>query len=191
MNSIYFLGKRLENLRITSGVTMEELSKSLMLTKDMINNLEKGKVRIDLKTLIKYADIFKVTTDYILGEATNSSINKYYESYKKLFNKKILENKKYYWIYYKNKDNTLNISCNLKKGHKTWTLEPRIVIPKNVIKNCAEAKEELSIINNIKDCNIFMLLGENALIIEELFIKYFKKELLQTNKIENIIEYLI
>lgn len=61
------IGKRLKELRLSRGLTQEELGKILNVTKSTICFYEK-EIRIpSLETLIDLSDYFEVTIDYLLG----------------------------------------------------------------------------------------------------------------------------
>ena len=61
------LGKRLKQLRKKKGLTQEELGKPFNLGKSTISQYESGTSRPDYNTLQKLADVFTVSTDYLLG----------------------------------------------------------------------------------------------------------------------------
>ena len=60
-------GNRLKELRIQSGYTQTELALKLGVNQTTVKNWEKGNTQTDFETLIKLADLFDVTTDYLLG----------------------------------------------------------------------------------------------------------------------------
>ncbi|MDD2401970.1 MAG: helix-turn-helix transcriptional regulator [Clostridia bacterium] len=60
-------GDRLKDLRTEKGLTQTELANIIGLKKTTISNYETGFSFPDYKTLIKLADFFKVSTDYLLG----------------------------------------------------------------------------------------------------------------------------
>ena len=62
--------KRLKDLREDSDLTQEELATKLNLTQRAYSHYENGNRDIPLEVLIKVADIFDVTVDYLL-ERTN------------------------------------------------------------------------------------------------------------------------
>ena len=62
--------KRLKDLREDSDLTQEELATKLNLTQRAYSHYENGNRDIPLEVLIKVADIFGVTVDYLL-ERTN------------------------------------------------------------------------------------------------------------------------
>jgi len=61
------LGKILKELRKEKGLTQTALASILCTTQDSISLWELGKSYPDIPTLIKIAEYFDVTTDYILG----------------------------------------------------------------------------------------------------------------------------
>ena len=61
------IGSRLKELRITRGVTQEELGKILGVTKASICCYEKGTRTPTIDNLIDLVDYFGVSADYLLG----------------------------------------------------------------------------------------------------------------------------
>ena len=70
---MYF--KRLKDLRIDSDLTQKELADKLGISQQTLSDYEKGKYDLPNDLLIKYADYFNVSVDYILGRTNNRSIN--------------------------------------------------------------------------------------------------------------------
>ena len=60
----------LKKLRIESGLTQKELSQKLSISQSTIIEYEKGKREVSTQNLIKYADFFNVSADYLLGRAS-------------------------------------------------------------------------------------------------------------------------
>jgi repressor LexA len=71
------LGKRIKLLRIEKGLTQADLAQILFSTKTTISNYETGYSTPDLDTLLKIADYFNVTMDYLLGRVDKRAPNKY------------------------------------------------------------------------------------------------------------------
>lgn len=61
------LGTRLKMLRENMGLTQENLGKKLHVSKVSICKYETGISEPSLDILVKIADIFDVSTDYLLG----------------------------------------------------------------------------------------------------------------------------
>ena len=61
------LGNRLRKLRQDKGLTQTELANIIGTKKTTISNYETGYSSPDYETLIKLADFFEVSTDYLLG----------------------------------------------------------------------------------------------------------------------------
>lgn len=59
--------KQLIYLREEAGLKQTELAKELGVTKQAISKWEKGLRETDFDMLIKIAEYFNVTTDYLLG----------------------------------------------------------------------------------------------------------------------------
>lgn len=67
------LSQRLTNLRIQKGYSQKQLSEILHVGTSIISAYETGVRTPSLSVIIKYAQIFHVTTDYILGTSKNDS----------------------------------------------------------------------------------------------------------------------
>jgi transcriptional regulator with XRE-family HTH domain len=67
-------GSRLKSLRESIGLTQNDLANKLHTARSTITLYENGKNEPDFKTLIKIADLFNVSTDYLLGR-TNERYN--------------------------------------------------------------------------------------------------------------------
>lgn len=71
---MYF--KRLKDLRIDNDLTQKELADKFGISQQTLSDYEKGKYDLPNDLLIKYADFFKVSVDFILERTNNRSINK-------------------------------------------------------------------------------------------------------------------
>lgn len=60
-------GERLKSLRKEKGLKQEELAKVVGCTQRKISYMERGATEPDLQTLLKLADFFGVTIDYLCG----------------------------------------------------------------------------------------------------------------------------
>lgn len=61
------LGTKIKTLREGRGLSVRALSKELNVRKQTLIRWEKGEVRMRLCYLIKIADFFEVSTDFLLG----------------------------------------------------------------------------------------------------------------------------
>ena len=61
------IGEIIKNLRLEKGLTQTELASLLFTSQDTISLWERGKSLPDIKSVVKMASIFNVSTDYILG----------------------------------------------------------------------------------------------------------------------------
>ena len=66
--------ERLYFLRESKDMSQEELAKVLGITRSNISKWEKGTVTIPLKHLLKYANYFNVSIDYIVGLSDKKEI---------------------------------------------------------------------------------------------------------------------
>lgn len=60
-------GKRLRELRTSEHLTQTEFGAKFNLSKQTISGYENGDNTPSIETLQKFADFFKVSTDYLLG----------------------------------------------------------------------------------------------------------------------------
>lgn len=62
-------GQRLKELRREKGLKQRELAELLGYTDRNIQKMEYGEVNVPALTLIKLADFFEVSLDYLVGRA--------------------------------------------------------------------------------------------------------------------------
>lgn len=72
------LGKRLKQLRDEFGFDQKEMGKKLNITSSAYGYDEQGRNEPPLETLVKIAEIFNVTTDYLLGRSDIRENSVYY-----------------------------------------------------------------------------------------------------------------
>ena len=60
-------GERVKKLRLSAGMTQEQLAERIWVTKAAISNYELSERNPSPETIIKIAGVFGVTTDYLLG----------------------------------------------------------------------------------------------------------------------------
>lgn len=58
------LGKKLKQLRMDSHLTQEDVANEVSMSRDHLSNIENGKYPINIKTLYKLAEFFKVDMKY-------------------------------------------------------------------------------------------------------------------------------
>lgn len=68
--------KRIRDLREDNDLTQKQMAKMLNCSQQVYSNYELGQRDIPTVILIKIADIYKVSTDYILGRTENPNMNK-------------------------------------------------------------------------------------------------------------------
>jgi len=64
---IYGLYEKIKNLRVHSGMSQVQLAERLGITKSAVNAWEMGTNSPSLSYIIKLAQVFAVSTDYLLG----------------------------------------------------------------------------------------------------------------------------
>ncbi len=68
------IGSRIAYLRDRRGLTQEELSLALGISRAALSHYEKNRREPDSETLTKVADIFKVSLDYLVGRTDNPNL---------------------------------------------------------------------------------------------------------------------
>ncbi|MDO4448634.1 MAG: helix-turn-helix transcriptional regulator [Lachnospiraceae bacterium] len=61
------LNERIKELRLLFKMNQAEFGKKIGITKQCVSNWENNNIQPSIDMLIKIADIFSVTTDYLLG----------------------------------------------------------------------------------------------------------------------------
>ncbi len=61
------LGERIKSLRLAHSLSQVELGALLSVTKQTISNWENGYIQPSVDMLVRIADYFQTTTDYLLG----------------------------------------------------------------------------------------------------------------------------
>jgi transcriptional regulator with XRE-family HTH domain len=67
------IGNRIAFLRDQRGLTQEELSSSLGISRAALSHYEKNRREPDTETLGKIADLFQVSLDYLVGRTSQST----------------------------------------------------------------------------------------------------------------------
>ncbi|MFC3773737.1 helix-turn-helix domain-containing protein [Paenibacillus sp. GCM10012303] len=79
-------GVRLAALRNEMGLSQYQLADKLEFSRGQIGNYEQGTREPDFATLIKIADFFEVSTDYLLGRSSERVIIRADTNETKLYN---------------------------------------------------------------------------------------------------------
>ena len=64
---ILTLNENIKRLRLARGLNQVEFAKAMGVSKQCVSNWENDNVMPSIEMLIKIADFFNITTDYILG----------------------------------------------------------------------------------------------------------------------------
>ncbi len=67
--------ERLRELRLKQGLTMEQLGNLVDSTRGTISNFENGNKKPSLDMLIKLADYFNVSIDYLVGRTNDPELH--------------------------------------------------------------------------------------------------------------------
>lgn len=65
------INERLKALRLKNAVTQKAISENVGVTVVSIQRFEYGSARPKLETLVKLADFFNVSLDYLVGRSDN------------------------------------------------------------------------------------------------------------------------
>lgn len=69
------LGAKIKKLRAAHNFNQVELAQKLSVTKQTVSNWENNNIQPSIEMLVKIADCFSVTTDYLLGRENNITID--------------------------------------------------------------------------------------------------------------------
>ena len=69
------LNQRIREVRQARGMSQVELAGLLGVTKQSVSNWENDNIQPSIEMLVKIADYFGVTTDYLLGRSETDVIN--------------------------------------------------------------------------------------------------------------------
>ncbi|MDE6470519.1 MAG: helix-turn-helix domain-containing protein [Eubacterium sp.] len=69
------LNNKIKELRIAHGLNQVELAKKLSVTKQTVSNWENNNIQPSVDMLVKIADCFSTTTDYLLERNENNIID--------------------------------------------------------------------------------------------------------------------
>lgn len=68
------LGQRIKYLRMQKNMTQEQLAEVIGISRSALSMYELNQREPDLNTIIKFADFFQVSTDYLLGRLDYPSL---------------------------------------------------------------------------------------------------------------------
>lgn len=69
------LNVRIKELRTAHGLTQVEFAQKLSVSKQAVSNWENNNIQPSIDMLVKIADYFGVTTDYLLGRSNDYSLS--------------------------------------------------------------------------------------------------------------------
>lgn len=69
------LDKRIRQLRIEWGINQKQLGDAVGVSKQSVSNWENGNIMPSIDLLIRLADFFGVSADYLLGRADLRTVN--------------------------------------------------------------------------------------------------------------------
>ncbi len=69
------LNENIRKLRLAKGISQVELASALGVTKQSISNWENDNIQPSVEMLVKLAQYFAVTTDYLLGLSSDKLLD--------------------------------------------------------------------------------------------------------------------
>ncbi|MDR6226640.1 helix-turn-helix domain-containing protein [Desmospora profundinema] len=90
------LGKRLRTLRMRRKMRQEDIANLLEISKSAVGMYERGDREPSLETLRKLADLYGVTTDFLLGRTVHST-DVLGDSYQEANLREFLEQEELHW----------------------------------------------------------------------------------------------
>ncbi len=69
------LGEKIRALRLARGIRQEELGRRIGASKQSVSNWENGNILPSIDVLIRLADFFGVSTDYLLGRDSRKTLD--------------------------------------------------------------------------------------------------------------------
>ena len=72
---ILSLNENIKKLRLARGLNQVEFAKAMGVSKQCVSNWENDNVMPSIEMLVKIADFFNVTTDYVLGRNEKTYID--------------------------------------------------------------------------------------------------------------------
>lgn len=67
---------RIRNLREDRDLTQSEMGQLLLCSQRVYSNYERGEIGIPTATLVRIADVFDVSVDYLLGRTDDPELHK-------------------------------------------------------------------------------------------------------------------
>ena len=72
---ILTLNENIKRLRLARGLNQVEFAQAMGVSKQCVSNWENDNVMPSIEMLVKIADYFNVTTDYVLGRNENTYLD--------------------------------------------------------------------------------------------------------------------
>ena len=66
------IGKIIRDLRISRNITQEKLAEMMDLSVSHIRNIESNNARVSLPVIVEFANIFKVSVDFLLRDSLDN-----------------------------------------------------------------------------------------------------------------------
>lgn len=198
------MGQKIRLLRISAGLSQEQLAEQIGVAVKSIQRYEAEKSRPDSYILSRLAAFFDVSADYLLGLigyekqlkeesirlSSNEQCNFLYAQYLRCKNNYHIDpNTEYYAIYLDDKMTTISAQTQwVGWANEEMTLERRRirpVIPSKYLELCKNLCDPVIVINSREDVAAYLVFGGRALIKTDICEKYlpsFCKEFIVPRK---------
>ncbi len=67
---------KIKDLRVDNDLTQAQIAEILMCDQSLYSKYERGEREIPLKLLVKLADFYNVSLDYLVGRTNNKKVSK-------------------------------------------------------------------------------------------------------------------
>lgn len=73
------MNNNFKTCRINRNLSIREVSQKISISNQAIDSIEKGKNNPSTNTLLQFAELYKISTDYLLGRTNFDSFKSQYE----------------------------------------------------------------------------------------------------------------
>lgn len=188
------IGNKIKALRVSLGMSQEQLAEKLELSSKSIYRYESGKSIPQTYELCKLSTFFDVSTDFLLGIigykdqldeikfkiSQNGEYNEIYVKYLDCKNiAKINESLEYYWIHSGYDEIGGQTEwCGWTDDTCTYEIRKlRLVKPIEAYNMCVSVYEKPMVLNSEEDAKLFRIYGGQAIVATEICKKFLPEYL--------------
>ena len=168
-------GERIKLLRLQKKLTSRQLAEMIGCSVRTIQRYENDDSFPDTENLTRLADVFGVSTDYLLGKPilddrlelsfNSSQIYRLHRDYMELTSRQPQEGEAYYWLSYQREGpKGMQIVCHIPKSSET----PKKIIPlkgellQQMMDICCMCHGRPMVLNHVQEIPLFYLFGGHA-----------------------------